>query len=121
MSPSAFSNWRKGNVYRICDISQNGKLLSKTDIEQRFSVTIPWLQYYQVYYMFNTLNLEVNLNNEPTLFELQLGQKGDQIKGLVSLLYKSYNTKGWFVLSSFQNSWAKECQFDSTKEIWSKI
>lgn len=103
-SPQSFAEWRSGNIYRICDMSKKGRLLSKDEIEQKFQVHLPWFQYHQVHHMFNTLFcLDAVLNKEPTLFELRLDASTTQVKGLVSMMYKSLNAVRWAIPSSFQN------------------
>lgn len=120
-SPQSFTNWWLANIYRICDISNKGKLLSKSEIEQRFQVTLPWFQQHQVYHMFNAIILCDNQEVEQTLFESRLGMNINQIKGLVSMLYKFLNAKSWATLSSFQNLWNRECQLDSSINTWLRI
>lgn len=118
-SSQFFTNWQLGDIYRICDISKKGMLLSKSELGQRFRVTLPWFQYHQVYHMFNYLILNVNLEDEPNLFESRLGMNVNHVKDLVSMLY--VNAKGWATLSSFQNLWNRDCQFDSSADVWPKI
>lgn len=120
-NPDTFQVWCKGNIYKLCDISSKGLLLAKEELEQRFQVTIPWLQYYQVHHIYKSLVKNTEASEKGTEFELKLALGDLYIKGLISLLYVSLNGTYWNSPPSFQNWWVRQCNIDPSTDVWSRI
>lgn len=47
-----FLLWKTHGIVRFWDIVQKGKLLTKSQIEQKFKVEIPWFQFRQIHDLF---------------------------------------------------------------------
>lgn len=89
LDPKSFKNWRMNDIYRLSDISSKGMMLSKTKLEQRFHTDLPRWQYHQEIQMFKNVYMKASTQIETTMIETRMASGGDQVKGLVSLLYKT--------------------------------
>lgn len=111
--PRSFGLWRKIGIYHLCNISTSGILLSKTALEEWYTVAIPCL--------FCHSHLLPSTMRTFTSFECLLKSKSSCLSGFISICYRLCKAVVWAQPSSFQKKWAIECNFTSLTEDWARI
>lgn len=79
----------------LCDISVQGRLLSKFILEEKYGVTIPWLQYMQLHFLFSCSSEFRKLNRSLTPFESLLKGSAFHLSGFISICYCFLKAPYW--------------------------
>lgn len=98
-----------------------GRHLSKAQLEHKFEVTIPWLQYLQIQHLLSFYYKHFSQQRPLTNFETLLKLPSEYLKGYIFLLYKilldSYSTKP----PKYVDLWNKEGIVTFTTQQWERI
>lgn len=73
---SNFGIWWKNKLYRFCDISYKGQIMTKLQLELKYNTAILWFQEFEIYHMF-----KFSLNRELITFETILEDSKSGVKG----------------------------------------
>lgn len=120
-APGSFEGWRAHGLTRLHDISSRGVLMSKYNLEEKSECVIPWFEFLQVQYLFGTLSFHSVLNRDLTTFELLLCNLDMNLRGFISICYRSLKASSWSQSMTFQKAWEQDCQIVDGSRLWPLI
>lgn len=91
--PSSFRIWRECGLTRFRDVSNNGRLCSRQELESKIKRKLPWLEYSQVAHLWNHGETAPVLGKALTQFETLLLARNLSNRGLISTIYAILNSR----------------------------
>lgn len=104
----SFPQWGESQFMSLTDITRNGTILGKTDLEAKLNTPIPCYQYFQISNVISQRKFKGNLTRPLKDFEKLVKLNPIKDKGIISTIYKILLLISNKQPPSYVQSWHKD-------------
>lgn len=116
--PSSFLNWKDGGVTTFRDVIEGRRLRTRENIEAKYNIRVPWLEYRQLHHLIQELESRGGLDYTTPPLDLLVAGSPLPDSGLLSTIYRSLITLRSPMEFAYQKAWRRELQSNLGDQQW---